>query len=45
MEVFRSDIRENMWRELEQAVKNKIKNAVMDGLYAKVEGADTQCDG
>ena len=37
MEVFRSDIRENMGRELEQAVKNKIKNTVMDGLYAKVE--------
>ena len=37
MEVFRSEIRENMGRELEQAVKNKIKNTVMDGLYAKVE--------
>jgi trigger factor len=37
MEAFRSDVKENMGRELEQAVKNKIKNTVMDGLYDKVE--------
>lgn len=37
LEAFRSDVKENMGRELEQAVKNKIKNTVMDGLYAKVE--------
>ena len=37
LDVLRSDVRANMENELEQAVKNKIKNEVMDGLYAQLE--------
>jgi trigger factor len=37
LNVLRSDVRANMENELEQAVKNKIKNEVMDGLYAQLE--------
>ncbi|MGI2027273.1 trigger factor [Endozoicomonas acroporae] len=31
-EVFRTEVSRNMERELRQAVKNKVKNQVMDGL-------------
>lgn len=34
IEKFREDVRKNMTRELKQAVKNKIKTQVMDGLLA-----------
>ncbi len=37
MEDFRSDVKENMERELGQAVKAKVKNAVMDGLLEKIQ--------
>jgi trigger factor len=37
VESFRADVKENMERELEQALKNKLKTAVMDALYEKVE--------
>ena len=37
LEAFRSDVKKNMGHELEEAVKNKIKNTVMDGLYAQIE--------
>jgi len=33
---FRADIKKNMERELAQAVKGKLKNAVMDALYSNV---------
>ncbi|MBM3108740.1 trigger factor [Pseudomonas sp. V1] len=31
---FRAEVRKNMERELRQAIKNKVKNQVMDGLVA-----------
>ena len=34
IEKFREDVRKNMTRELKQAVKNKVKTQVMDGLLA-----------
>jgi trigger factor len=34
LEGFRAEVRKNMDRELRQAIKNKIKNQVMDGLIA-----------
>jgi len=34
LEKFREDVRKNMGRELKQAVKNKVKTQVMDGLLA-----------
>lgn len=34
IEKFREDVRKNMVRELKQAVKNKVKTQVMDGLLA-----------
>lgn len=34
IEKFREDVRKNMSRELKQAVKNKVKTQVMDGLLA-----------
>ncbi len=37
MEDFRADVKENMERELGQAVKTKVKNAVMDGLLEKIQ--------
>jgi trigger factor len=37
VESFRDDIRNNMERELEQALRGKLKNAVMDVLYEKVQ--------
>ena len=32
MDSFRAEIRQNMQRELEQAIKNRVKQSVMDGL-------------
>ena len=32
LEAFRAEIRSNMQRELEQAIKNRVKQSVMDGL-------------
>ena len=32
MEAFRAEIKQNMKRELDQAVKNRVKQSVMDGL-------------
>jgi len=37
LEEFRADVKANMERELEQALKNKFKTAVMDALYEKIE--------
>jgi trigger factor len=34
--TFREDVRNNMERELEQALRSKLKNAVMDALYEKI---------
>ncbi|NOT12776.1 MAG: trigger factor [Methylococcaceae bacterium] len=34
---FREDVRNNMERELIQALHAKLKNAVMDALYAKIQ--------
>ncbi len=34
---FREDIKANMQRELEQALRGKLKNAVMDALYEKIQ--------
>lgn len=36
-DAFRADVRANMERELEQGIKNKLKNNVLDGLYEHVE--------
>ena len=37
LESFRADIKNNMERELEQALRGKLKIAVMDELYEKVQ--------
>ncbi|MDA0788863.1 MAG: trigger factor [Proteobacteria bacterium] len=37
MEAFREEVRSNMGRELENAVLNKVKTQVMDGLLAVTE--------
>ena len=37
IESFRSDVRNNMERELEQALRNKLKDSVMDALYEKIQ--------
>ncbi len=37
VESFREDVRNNMERELEQALRGKLKNAVMDALYEKIQ--------
>jgi len=37
VESFRSDVKNNMERELAQALRGKLKNAVMDVLYEKVQ--------
>lgn len=37
VESFRIDVRNNMERELEQALRNRLKTAVMDGLYEKIQ--------
>ena len=36
-ESFRAEVKKNMTRELDQAVKNKVKNQVMDGLVEQNE--------
>jgi trigger factor len=36
---FREDVKNNMERELEQALHGKLKNAVMDALYEKIQMA------
>ena len=36
VETFRDDVKNNMERELEQALRSKFKNAVMDSLYQKI---------
>jgi len=36
MDEFRADVKENLERELEQALKNKFKTAIMDALYESV---------
>lgn len=37
LDSFNEDIKSNMERELAQGLKGKLKNAVMDELYAKVQ--------
>ncbi len=37
VESFRADVRNNMERELEQALRSKLKNSVMDALYEKIQ--------
>lgn len=37
VDAFRADVRENMERELEQGLKNKLKNSVLDALYENVK--------
>jgi len=37
LEAFREDVRNNMQRELENALRAKLKNAVLDDLYEKVQ--------
>lgn len=37
METFRSEIRQNMERELNNAIKNRVKKQVMDGVLAQNE--------
>jgi trigger factor len=36
MSSFRDDVKANMERELEQALKGKLKNAVMDAIYQNI---------
>jgi trigger factor len=36
LESFREDVKANMERELEQALRGKLKNAMMDALYEKI---------
>ena len=37
VESFRDDVRNSMERELEQALRGKLKSAVMDALYEKIQ--------
>ena len=37
VESFRDDVRNNMERELEQALRGKLKSSVMDALYEKIQ--------
>jgi trigger factor len=37
VESFRDDIRNSMERELEQALRGKLKSSVMDALYEKIQ--------
>ena len=37
VDSFRADIKNNMERELEQALRAKLKTAVMDALYEKIQ--------
>jgi len=39
VESFREDVRNNMERELEQALRGKLKSSVMDALYEKIQVA------
>ncbi|MFA6051908.1 MAG: trigger factor [Methylobacter sp.] len=39
VDSFREDIKNNMERELEQALRGKLKTAVMDALYEKIQVA------
>jgi len=36
-ESFRADVKENLGRELKQVLRGKLKNAVMDALYEKIQ--------
>ena len=37
VDAFREDVRDNLSRELKQVLRGKLKNAVMDALYAKFQ--------
>jgi trigger factor len=37
VESFRTDVKNNMQRELDQALRSKFKSSVMDALYGKVK--------
>lgn len=37
IESFRADVKNNMQRELDQALRSKFKSSVMDALYGKVK--------
>ncbi len=37
LESFRDDVKNSMERELEQVLQGKLKNAVMDALYEKIQ--------
>ncbi|GAB6141516.1 trigger factor [Methylosoma difficile] len=37
LDAFRKDVRENMERELAQALRNKLKTSAMDALYEKIQ--------
>jgi trigger factor len=37
VEAFREDVKENLSRELNQVLRGKLKNAVMDALYTKFQ--------
>ena len=37
IESFRADVKNNMQRELDQALRSKLKSSVMDALYEKVK--------
>ena len=37
IESFRADVKNNMQRELDQALRSKLKSSVMDALYGKVK--------
>ncbi|MDP3010981.1 MAG: trigger factor [Methylococcales bacterium] len=36
-EAFRADVKDNLGRELKQVLRGKLKNAVMDALYEKIQ--------
>jgi len=36
-DAFRADVKENLGRELKQVLRGKLKNAVMDALYEKIQ--------
>ncbi|MDD1610722.1 MAG: trigger factor [Methylococcaceae bacterium] len=37
VDAFRTDVKDNLGRELKQVLRGKLKNAVMDSLYAKFQ--------
>lgn len=37
IESFRADVKNNMQRELDQALRSKLKSSVMDALYGKIK--------